>query len=57
MVSRRVNHCNFALKKNHKKPYNYYFSVSYYDNNIDKTRLAVCDSLSNSVIQTKYPYD
>ncbi|AVF67424.1 hypothetical protein AL541_11335 [Vibrio alginolyticus] len=57
MVSRRVNHCNFALKKNHKKPYNYYFSASYYDNNIDKTRLAVCDSLSNSVIQTKYPYD
>ncbi|EGQ9552081.1 hypothetical protein F3528_24675, partial [Vibrio parahaemolyticus] len=35
----------------------YYFSVSYSDNDIDKTQLAVCDSLSNSVIQTKYPHD
>ncbi|CAI2301516.1 conserved hypothetical protein [Vibrio parahaemolyticus] len=57
LVSRRVVLSNFALKKNHKKQFIYYFSVSYSDNDIDKTQLAVCDSLSNSVIQTKYPHD
>lgn len=57
LVSLQMIRSNFALENNHKNYFIYYFSVSYSDNDIDKTRLAVCDSLSNSVIQTKYQPD
>ena len=57
LVSLQMIRSNLALKNNHKNQLINYFSVSYYNNNIDKTRLAVCDSLSNSVIQTKYQPD